>query len=62
MIVTFYKGIEIKIWSTHINLLNHGGNGTAPQQAYASQGLGAALAASSSLSSAIWLIIQVIYR
>lgn len=24
MILTFYKGVEIKLWSTNINLLHHG--------------------------------------
>ena len=59
MVLTFYNGIELKIWTTHINLLSDGGKVAASQHTSRNQGLGAIMAAASSLSAAIWLIIQV---
>ncbi|WJZ86385.1 hypothetical protein VitviT2T_005845 [Vitis vinifera] len=58
MVLTFYNGIELKIWTTHINLLSDGGKVAASQHTSRNQGLGAIMAAASSLSAAIWLIIQ----
>ncbi|KAL6346123.1 hypothetical protein AAG906_025403 [Vitis piasezkii] len=58
MVLTFYNGIELKIWTTHINLLSDAGKVAASQHTSRNQGLGAIMAAASSLSAAIWLIIQ----
>ena len=61
MVLTFYKGPQINIWSTKVNLLKH-----KDQHVAASHGeldnhvLGSILAVASCFSYAIWLIIQVI--
>ncbi|RVW24789.1 WAT1-related protein [Vitis vinifera] len=59
MVLTFYKGPQINIWSTKVNLLKH-----KDQHVAASHGeldnhvLGSILAVASCFSYAIWLIIQ----
>lgn len=54
MILTFYKSIEIHLWSTHINLLKH----QQPQNVSADNILGSSLALGTCISYSIWLIIQ----
>ncbi|KAK4271105.1 hypothetical protein QN277_019845 [Acacia crassicarpa] len=62
MLLTFYKGFEIHIWSFHINLLHphHDQNGTVPttQHHAHSELLGVLAAIASCFSYALWLIIQ----
>lgn len=58
MILTFYKGVEIKLWSTNINLLHHGA--AALQESSPNQVLGSLLAVASCVCIAVWLIVQVI--
>lgn len=71
MILTFYKGVEIDIWSTHVDLLHRSqqqshrvasspahNNSTTD---YRDRILGCLLALGSSMGYAMWLIIQVIY-
>ncbi|XP_050209813.1 WAT1-related protein At1g68170-like [Mercurialis annua] len=59
MLLTFYKGSEINIWKTNINLLNHYQSHklhlATPNHNHA---LGALLAVANSFSYAFWLIIQ----
>ncbi|KAL3538592.1 hypothetical protein ACH5RR_001958 [Cinchona calisaya] len=63
MLLTIYKGIEVKLWSTHVGLLhnnnNHqGGHLTASHQKSIYHILGPIFAISSSFSSAFSLIFQ----
>ncbi|KAH7565994.1 hypothetical protein JRO89_XS08G0055000 [Xanthoceras sorbifolium] len=61
MILIFYKGIEINIWSTKINLLKHKTNdhNTASHHHQLSgQLLGSLLAVVGGLSYAIWFVLQ----
>ncbi|XP_022725400.1 WAT1-related protein At1g68170-like isoform X1 [Durio zibethinus] len=57
MLFTFYKGVQVNIWRTHINLLNHHG---APSSHPSSSNtlLGTLLAVAFCISYAVWLIIQ----
>ncbi|KAJ9158860.1 hypothetical protein P3X46_024404 [Hevea brasiliensis] len=58
MLLTFYKGVEIKIWSTNVHLLKH----SHQIQASHFTGnyiLGSAMALGSCLSFALWLILQL---
>ncbi|XP_028791876.1 WAT1-related protein At1g25270-like [Neltuma alba] len=62
MLLTFFKGFEIHIWSFHVNLLHphhHDQNGVVltPQHAH-SELLGVLCALASCFSYAFWLIIQ----
>ncbi|XP_057978123.1 WAT1-related protein At1g25270 [Malania oleifera] len=63
MLLTFYKGAEVNIWTSHLNLL-HGTPHHVARVASSSQGVagnhlaGALLAVGSCLSYALWLIIQ----
>ncbi|XP_021286739.1 WAT1-related protein At1g68170 [Herrania umbratica] len=62
MVFTFYKGVEINIWSTHVNLLHHHQQSTgSPGPSSNDPGrfiLGAFLGLLSCISFALWLIIQ----
>ncbi|KAK7246805.1 hypothetical protein RIF29_41675 [Crotalaria pallida] len=61
MVMTFYKGIQLKIWSSHINLSgSHQQNShvTTRKAELGRQVLGVVCAFGSSFSYAIWLIIQ----
>lgn len=61
MVLTFYKGVDIKLWSSGINLLkatDNGHHGSIPS--HPNDILGSFLAVSSCLCYALWLIIQVI--
>ncbi|XP_043814247.1 WAT1-related protein At1g25270 isoform X2 [Manihot esculenta] len=59
MLLTFYKGREIHIWSTHINLMKlvtpHGGHVTASD---GTRVLGCIFAMGNCISFSLWLIIQ----
>ncbi|KAK4267484.1 hypothetical protein QN277_024259 [Acacia crassicarpa] len=54
MILTFYKSIEIHLWSTHLNIIKH----MAPQTVSSNHIWGIALATGTCLSNSLWLIIQ----
>ena len=61
MLLTFYKGAEIDIWSTHVNLLHHNGHLASSQPSDSSNHLlGSIFAIGSCVSFALWLVIQVI--
>lgn len=60
MILTFYKGEEINLWSTNINLAKHGADHATRKHALlGNQVLGSLLALAACVSFAIWYIIQV---
>lgn len=63
MILTLVKGMEMKIGSSDLNLLHHQNeNGAHPHASSSSGGktvLGSLCALASSISYALWLIIQV---
>lgn len=61
MLLTFYRGVEVEIWSTNVDLLHHQNQAiTAPNRTQPSQLLlGSLLAVFSCLSYALWLILQV---
>ncbi|KAM4098166.1 hypothetical protein ACJW30_07G056300 [Castanea mollissima] len=60
MLLTFYKGVEIDIWSTHTNLLHHSQHDRNGHLVTDSRNrlLGCILAVGSCMSYAFWLIIQ----
>ncbi|XVE48718.1 hypothetical protein DITRI_Ditri01bG0024700 [Diplodiscus trichospermus] len=61
MIFIFYKGIDITIWSTNVNLLHHRQPGGSPGHSSNDTGkfiLGAFLGLLSCISFVLWLIIQ----
>ncbi|XP_022928858.1 WAT1-related protein At1g25270-like isoform X2 [Cucurbita moschata] len=60
MFLTFYKGIQISIWSTHVDLLRGGHLAHLPQNSHHSHNfvLGSLLALASCLSYSFWLILQ----
>lgn len=58
MVLTFYKGGELKLWSININILHH--STAALQDSSHNQMLGSFLAAASCVCLAVWLIVQVI--
>ncbi|KAG7017152.1 WAT1-related protein, partial [Cucurbita argyrosperma subsp. argyrosperma] len=60
MFLTFYKGIQISIWSTHVDLLRGGHLAHLPQNPHHSHNfvLGSLLALASCLSYSFWLILQ----
>uniref|UniRef100_A0A2N9EFW5 WAT1-related protein n=1 Tax=Fagus sylvatica TaxID=28930 RepID=A0A2N9EFW5_FAGSY len=59
MLLTFYKGAEIDIWSTHVNLLHHNGHLASSQPSDSSNHLlGSIFAIGSCVSFALWLVIQ----
>ncbi|CAK7335464.1 unnamed protein product [Dovyalis caffra] len=57
MLLTFYKGVEVNIWSTNVNLLQHGQSHLASSHDHR-RGLGFFMALCNCLSYASWLIIQ----
>lgn len=71
MILTFYKGVEIDIWSTPVDLLHrsqqqshHVASSPAHSNSatdYRDRILGCLLALGSAMGYAMWIIIQVIY-
>ncbi|GFS38015.1 nodulin MtN21 /EamA-like transporter family protein [Actinidia rufa] len=62
MILTFYKGLEVKLWSTNVDLLHksqhHGGHVAASHPPDGNHVLGALLVVCCCLSSAMGLIFQ----
>ncbi|RVW24792.1 WAT1-related protein [Vitis vinifera] len=61
MILTFYKGVEMNIWSTNINLLHHHHHHdmtVSQQSSSGNQALGGFLGVASAVSMAIWMILQ----
>ncbi|XP_043710405.1 WAT1-related protein At1g25270-like [Telopea speciosissima] len=58
MVLTFYKGAEINIWSTKIDLTRGLGSGNASQPESSNHVLGSLLALGSCLVYVLWLIIQ----
>lgn len=62
MLFSFYKGIEINIWSTNVNLLhNHGQQNKASHKSFGSILSGFMLFLGRCVSYALWLIIQVTF-
>ncbi|KAB1206970.1 hypothetical protein CJ030_MR7G008114 [Morella rubra] len=60
MLLTFYKGAEIDIWTTHVHLLHHGQqqSGHLASPGSGNHLFGGILAMGSCLSYASWLIVQ----
>ncbi|XP_024026193.1 WAT1-related protein At1g25270 [Morus notabilis] len=64
LILTFYKGVDINIWSTHVDLLHrdhHHNNMASSHDAAAGSGnhvLGCLLAVASSACFSVWFILQ----
>lgn len=63
MLLTFYKGFQLNISSTHLDLLHHDNQTTtvhvaSPHAASLNRALGALAALGSCISYALWLIIQ----
>ncbi|XP_072999749.1 WAT1-related protein At1g25270-like [Typha latifolia] len=59
MLLTFYKGVAINLWSTGINLLNtHNGGDNLPPKEPGNHVMGSLMAISSCFFYAVWLIIQ----
>ena len=64
MIFTFYKGTEIKLWSTSLNLLHHDHHHrdiAVSEQSSKNQALGGFLGVASAMSMAVWMILQVTF-
>ena len=60
MILTFYKGVELNLWSTHVDLLhNSGGHVADTEHDIRSQLLGSVLGFAGCVSYGLWLIVQV---
>lgn len=59
MLLTFYKGVEVHLWSTHVNLLHHVATTQQSQGGSDDRLLGSLLALASCFCGALWLIIQV---
>ncbi|KAJ8767692.1 hypothetical protein K2173_020632 [Erythroxylum novogranatense] len=64
MLLTFYKGPKLDMWSTHVDLLKHGGghvaspsSSSSPQQHH-HRALGSLFAVGSCICFALWLIVQ----
>ena len=68
MLMTFYKGVEINIWSTHVNLLHkieqpsHYLAAPTSKSEYTDRVLGSLLAIGSSFGYAFFFIFQVSYQ
>ncbi|XP_038875685.1 WAT1-related protein At1g25270-like isoform X4 [Benincasa hispida] len=62
MVLTLYKGVELHLWSTRVDLLNKSHNSSghvaAPEHDIHSQVLGSVLGVGSCFSYALWLIVQ----
>ncbi|GMH08640.1 hypothetical protein Nepgr_010480 [Nepenthes gracilis] len=58
MLLTFYKGLEIKLWRTNVHLVKQQGQLYRYHPHDGNRVLGALLSVGSSLSYASWLIIQ----
>ncbi|XP_023541477.1 WAT1-related protein At1g25270-like isoform X2 [Cucurbita pepo subsp. pepo] len=61
MILTFYKGVELNLWSTHVDLLhNSGGHVADTEHDIRSQLLGSVLGFAGCVSYGLWLIVQAV--
>lgn len=61
MVLTFYKGPNINIWNTHVDLLKaHKNQDGHVAYTHHNMPLGALLALASCVCYALWLIIQVV--
>ncbi|XP_062079522.1 WAT1-related protein At1g25270-like [Humulus lupulus] len=62
MLLTFYKGIQVNIWSTHVDLLKHGqhqqSHVASPKDDFGNPVLGCLLSVGSCTSYSLWLIVQ----
>ncbi|XP_048231381.1 WAT1-related protein At1g25270 isoform X3 [Ricinus communis] len=58
MVFTFYRGAEIKIWSTNFHLLNHTSHQPQHSHITSDRILGSCMALGSCVSFALWLIFQ----
>ncbi|XP_021618970.1 WAT1-related protein At1g25270 isoform X2 [Manihot esculenta] len=58
MLLTFYKGVEITIWSTNFHLLKHSHHQIQKTHFAGNHFLGSSLAFGSCISYALWLILQ----
>lgn len=58
MLLTFYKGVDLNLWKTNVNLLN-GQHHSSHVQNSSNRVMGSLLAIGSCISYSIWLIIQV---
>lgn len=62
MLFTLYRGVKIELWSTHVDLLHHDHHQQHVAPSHPSSSghvIGALFCLASSLSYALWLIIQV---
>lgn len=62
MLLTFYKGSEINIWSTHVDLVHSAGHVASSHGQSGNFGLGALLVLGCCFSYALWLSVQVIFK
>ncbi|KAJ9552236.1 hypothetical protein OSB04_016281 [Centaurea solstitialis] len=60
MLLTFYKGVDLHLWKTNVNLLHDQHDSEGHQNSSNNTVLGSILAIGSCISYSIWLIIQVI--
>ncbi|XP_048135574.1 WAT1-related protein At1g68170-like [Rhodamnia argentea] len=58
MLLTFYKGVEVNLWSTHVNLLHHVAATQQGREGSSNLLLGSLLVVASCFCYALWLIIQ----
>ncbi|GAV84456.1 EamA domain-containing protein [Cephalotus follicularis] len=58
MLLTFYKGLEINMWSTHVDLLNFVKPHKGHVAVHSNRGLGAIFSVGSCIAYALWLILQ----
>nr|KAJ0184904.1 hypothetical protein LSAT_V11C900503360 [Lactuca sativa] len=58
MLLTFYKGIDLHLWKTNVDLLHGKQHGPGGQHSSHDRVLGSLLAMGSCISYSIWLIIQ----
>jgi len=57
LVFVFYKGIEIHIWSTHVDLLKGSHTGRATTNHHVSI-LGVLMVLGSNVSTSLWLLLQ----
>ncbi|XP_030519254.2 WAT1-related protein At1g68170-like [Rhodamnia argentea] len=58
MLLTFYKGVEVNLWSTHVNLLHHAAATQQRPEGSSNRLLGSLLAVASCFCCALWFIVQ----
>ncbi|KAI6678642.1 hypothetical protein NL676_039438 [Syzygium grande] len=59
MLLTFYKGVEVDLWLTHVNLLHHAATTQQGQRGSSNRILGSLLAVASYFCCALWFIFQM---